>query len=115
MREISLCFNPAAGEAAAEAVVMLDAGGEGEEKEGDGGGSKDGGDRCGLNGLATEEEKTLALIKPGVSELHSGERRDKKAKRGTYIYTCEPKRGGGSRCSDLRMNVTLKRLANSDE
>lgn len=72
LREVNFCFNSAA-EAAAVAVTRLDTGGEAGQKEGSGEEPKDGGDGYGLNGFATEE-KTLALIKPGVSELHSGEK-----------------------------------------
>lgn len=53
-------------------MARLDTGGEAEQKEGSGGGPKIGGDGYGPNGFATDD-KTLALVKPGVSELHSGE------------------------------------------
>ncbi|CAM9759586.1 unnamed protein product, partial [Pylaiella littoralis] len=71
LREVNFCFNRAAAAAAAVAATsstsQLDPAGGGEQKTDVGGG-------FGFDGFA-EEEKTLALLKPGVSELYSGEGR----------------------------------------
>ena len=98
LREINFCFRPAAAQAAAAGAAGLTSGGErtGETSEGvpqdDGRGKEQekgagpGGVNTGgylLDGFAAEE-KTLALLKPGVSELHSGRCRD------TYSRTKHP-------------------------
>lgn len=76
-------------------MARLDRGGETEQDEGSGGGPRDGGNGYGVDGFAAEE-KTLALIKPGVSELHSGESHEKENR-------------VNSLCPGLRVFVTLKR------
>lgn len=58
-------------------MTRLDAEGEAEQEDGDGGRPKN--DNNALDGVSVEE-KTLALLKPGVSELHLGETKQKQSR-----------------------------------
>lgn len=92
LREVNFCFKPAVSQSAA-ATASAELTSEGEGKEGNKGEAPTGGrgaekgdnGACGggidiggynLDGFAAEE-KTLALLKPGVSELHLGTRQGK--------------------------------------